>query len=440
VKRSTIRRLERIRVALANGEAITDADREKLSRFMSTSGASPPHRPQAAERIGASSSPATSPLPEPPPETGIGASPATASPRSSYTAYREKWQQRIQARDEQRWKRTSVPQGETKLVHVWAACVHAREIPPEACTLTLTRTNGEPYEILIAGETCCLTPEGPFPDRALYAVALQKRMQPTIPESFYGRITAPGIEGGIIKLGEGTIDLPPDPGRFQARAPWGDGIGQLGQNGAPWSAPISVPPAYPYGAPYGAPPGYGGAAPPAWFDEFKRMFLSLESKIAGRPSPPTAQTDPVLADAYRLAQEAQRAGQDNLAKLVTTLIERVTAPSPAAPAAAAPPVDQLAAFERNFDFIDRLMGRVEKRYELQAARDAEPEEKGLGIKQIGETTVVTSDGKIDPLGTAFVNLHGEVKGAVKKIVEKRVSGASPPKGAATTNLAAATKH
>lgn len=358
--------------------------------------------------------------PPPPAASGFDAPPAGPAIAAAATnEYAEVSAQRgyYQARSSRR----AQPQGETQLVHAWLHILTVRRIPPNACTIWLTRVDPQPtYDFYIPGEAVM----GDFPDRALYEYANRNRRQRDVPERFVGRIKAPADDGMPIELGGGELYLPPAPAI--APAPAGPAWSQPGAPGYPYAQP---PPGYPGAPPWMAPPGgmpwwmQGGGAPPGmppWWGPSAPPFAALMAAHHPPPAPAVVQQDPAALRAWEMMSQ-------NQSTLLTSVLELATRAPPQAAAAAAP-VDPWAGIERLIAITEKLRGPP-----------SEPESRISVIQLDDETRLVThKDGSIDPVSSAFANMKGlkGVASAIGSFRKNPVQGPGPGPGPPRRNVLA----
>ncbi len=347
----------------------------------------------------------------------VFAAPPFAAARAN--AYSEDHQQR----ERDRWgKNRHVPQPDTKLVHCWtAALVH---FPPTALTLWLTRTSPaqSSYEIWISGEELF---DPVFPDRKLYEVARRKRRQPTVAESFVGRIRGVSENGTQYDCGYGEIHFPPEEAAGSA-PPWGSSAAM-----SPWGPAAGGPPGWgppPWAAQgWGAPPGWGGPPPPwaqAWGGQ------------GPPPAPTNVQSDPVLLQVWQASAEAtanaQRASADSAARaadsqnaILTMLLQRVLAPAaPAAPA---------GGLRETIGMMKDMASLVETMRGPQEAPN-----RGVSVLDLGggDRVIQNKHGDIDVAASGLLG----VKGAITEIAQaigKARAGRGPSMGQAPAAAAAA---
>lgn len=339
------------------------------------------------------------------------AGPAAAQPPTAGTGPGPGLPHEAQATND--WRRRSVerdnrtlggvarpfPQGETGLLGQWLNVVRARRIPPQGCTITISRTEsvppGPPYDFYIGGEEVC----GEHPDRELYAAIERNRRQPDRQETFLGRIQAMDEHGMPIDYGWGRVNLAPQLAPA-ALGPWGQGAqgqgwspaaGAYGGGWGPYGGPAGYPPPYPYGA-----PGYG----PAQY----APGYPYPPPAAAAPAPPPPTTDPIVLEMYKRSEDLK-------ADMFRRMMTQPT------PAAAAPTVDQDAMEER---FLNRLA-----RYKTLFGSDDKKEDAGGPLVQItplpgGETIVATKDG-IDQNMTGMLTAKSFVKDIVSAIKSSRAT-------------------
>lgn len=346
----------------------------------------------------------------------------------------------FQARERERWgKNRHVPQPDTKLVHCWALALS--HFPAGALTLWLTRTAPakDSYELWIAGDALF---DPMFPERKLYEVVRRERRQPSIAESFVGRIQGKAENGTTYDCGYGEIHLPPEPvsgaspttwGANAGAPPWGNPPPPPGYGPPPWGPPPG------YGSPWGPPPGYAppwGGPPPPWAQAY------------GQPPPPppaNVQSDPLLlevwrqsaeatANAQRLTAESASKASDGQAALMRLLLDRVLAP-PAAAAPASGGIKETIGMLKDFSsFVETVRGPRE---------ESASNSRGLTIHNLGngERLVETKDGEIDVGATVGLGLKSGITELVGAIGKMRGRGPSmaqtpPPVAAASAGAAA----
>lgn len=366
-------------------------------------------------------------VPKPPrrdPEpTGTGAPPfpAVASLPPFAAAHANAYSEDYQARERERWgKNRHVPQPDIKLVHCWTlALVH---FPPAALTIWLTRTTPaqNSYEFWISGEELI---DPMFPDRKLYDVMRRKRRQPSIAESFTGRIRGVSENGTQYDCGYGEIHLPPEEPQTAAPAwgsaamsPWGPA--PPGYGPPPWSGPPGYGPP-PWGG-WGPPPQWGGPPPP-WAQPW--------AGAAPPPPPATVASDPLLlqvwqasaeatANAQRLSAESASRAADHQTEFMKLLLTRALMPPAAAAPAGGGIRETMSMLKDVATFVETVRG---PREETSSGR-------GLTIHNLGngERLVETKDGEIDIGATVGLGIKSgitEIAQAVSKY--RSASGRGP---------------
>jgi hypothetical protein len=311
--------------------------------------------------------------------------------------------------------RTAHPQGETQLVHAWLQVITVKKVPPQSCTIWLTRVEPQPsYEFYVPGNAVV----GESPDCALYDYLRRCRRQKDVAERFIGRIRAPAVDGSALELGGGECYLPPEPAE-PAPAPWS----QPGGQAAGWS---------PYGPYAGAPPPWGWPGAPGmmgmppmgmgmrgmpwgWGGPATPLAAAIMAQRAPA-APPTVQADPNAMRAWETMSQ-----QNN--QMMMQLLEFAMRPQAAPPAAAAP-ADPWGQLERAVSLVDKLRGP-----DTSGSDDS-------GIKVIKldeETTLVTNKkGDIDATATAFANGKG-FKSLLSGLRSLRPGGVAPAGGQAAAS-------
>lgn len=337
------------------------------------------------------------------PPAGPAIAAAATNDFAEVAATRGYWQSRS--------TRRAQPQGETQLVHAWLHILTVQRIPPNACTIWLTRVDPQPtYDLYIPGEAIV----GEFPDRSLYEYVSRNRRQRDVAERFVGRIRAPADNGSPCELGGGELYLPP----AQAAAPiapgpaWSQpGAGYPYGNAAP-------PPGYPGMMPPWMPPGgmpwwaQGGGSPPGmmppWWGPSAPPLSALMAAHQPPPPPAVVQQDPAAMRAWEMMSQ-------NQSTLLRSVLELAARPPQTAPIAPAAP--------DMWETLDRVVGVMDK---LRGPPAPDPEPRVSIIKVDDETTLITGkDGSIDAGATAWANIKG-LKGIAASLGNLRRNPAQGP--------------
>lgn len=319
--------------------------------------------------------------------------------------------------------REELPQGETQLVHCWFSRL-AEGIPPNACTIWLTRTEPSPqYQLMIPGEAVA----GEQPDRALFLYVCRNRRQAGVAETFHGRIRAPTRSGKVVELGGGVLHLPPDPSLAQSQAPGGP----AGGAGGPWQMPPGQgwTPGAPYGPPappWGSPWGNYYSSGPAWGASYFGNMTPW-----GGPPPPGwgaqaqgAQFPPGLIEALK--------DKPDMVAMLQAMHQMVAQ------------TNQPPAWQQSM--MDMLMKRAlaeptkEKNTWAELASAADlldklrgPQKEGSGVSVTyvddgsgtgGKLPLITKNGEIDTSMTLGIPAVGAMRG-VMSAVKSKMTGTAP---------------
>lgn len=400
--------------------------------------AASPAPAQAPEAVGPSlGQPAPGPLNDAPPPRPAAAAPSPPPPPEDPDAKSSnKWRERVVTRDAQDFAaRRPMPQGETMLTQAWLQVIRVRNVPPQACTISMRRSEPAPiYDFYIPGEAVA----GAHPDRELFEYVERNRRQPEIAETFVGRIQAQTAAGELQDLGWGHIYLAPRAAQ-QAGNPWappqapGWGGGAQPAGGA-WSG--GAPPPQ---APQPQGPVMGGrlatcsacasqvsieaASCPRCGQPFARMGAA-PPYVQGAPpavAVPTApnSSDPIVLELYKLQIEAHK-----------EMVERLRQnPQPVAA-----PVQQ----GDPWTFVERAI-RLAKDLQPQAVPvAAAPEGPAVTVHKLdGGGAIVTNRDGVDKDMSTMLIYKDVAEGAVKRIsdaISKVKINASVPNG--TAGLAA----
>jgi hypothetical protein len=379
--------------------------------------APPPQAPAAPPAQPAATAPSS------PPAGGFSATshawavPGAADARTDAT---NAWQDRVDQRSEYQRRRLNeqIPQGETRLVHVWFSVV-AQGVPPQACSIWLTRT--EPaehtYEMMVPGEAV----SGPQPDRSLFAYMMRNRRQAGVAETFTGRIRAPTTDGKVIELGGGMLSLPPDPALAQQQAPPGMGPWMM-PPGAAWTPPNGQQAM----GPWGTPPWMGGGQMPPWMMGMPPWMMGMMPWMQQGGAPPWWQQQqppkalegkPDLIELWKLMNQSAQQGSSGQQQLLDKLLE--VALRDKTPEKAPGLKEQLEGFAAIATSIDAIRGPRE-----------EGAGKGISVTYVddgagGRTPIVTgTDGKIDMSTTVGIPVVGALRSVGSKI-GARIGGGAP---------------
>ena len=404
----------------ANGAA-AHAPAAPAVAFAGSAAGQPPRPPPAPALAPAPAvAPPAPPAPAPAPEPAAPQVPPPPLPHDAQAA--NGWRDRIADRDGRMWGGVSrpMPQADTSLLGQWITTLRVRRIPPQACTITLTRTEavppGPPYDLYINGEEVC----GDHPERELFEAIERNRRQPDRQETFVGWIRGYDERGQAMDFGWGRVNLAPRPPGAAAPA-WG-----AGPQGGGWAGPgAAAPPGWGgYPSPYGYPP-YGGYPPPYGYPPAHGYPGGPQGPYFGQPpypppaaapAPPPPTTDPIVLQMWKQSED-----------LKASMFSRLMQQPAAAPAAA---VDLDASEERALKRMEALFGFVER------IRGKEPTDAGPSpLVQVtplptGETIVATKDGIHENLTGMFTakSIIKDLAGAIRDRTVKAQNAAQAAAG------------
>lgn len=367
--------------------------------------------------------PATAPSSPPPLSSFKWAVPVPdQDPRTEAT---NTWQERLDQRGEYQRRRLSeqIPQGETQLVHVWFS-VLAQGVPPQACTIWLTRSEPEPeYQMMISGDAVA----GAQPDRALFRHVERNRRQAGIAESFVGRIRAPTVDGKVIELGGGMLRLPPDPQLAHAQHPGAAAAGPWAMApGAGWT-----PPGPGGGGQWGTPPWMQGMPP--WMQNMPPWMMGAGpwgGGMHGAPPwwgggqwggqqqvPDAIKGKPELVALFEVLQKMQHQPQDPNTQLLMTKLMEV--------AFRERPVEKPAGLLDQVEGIGKLVTALDA---IRGKSDGDGGGNGITVTYVddgagGRTPIVAKGGEIDMSTTVGIPMVGALRKAGSAIGAKFAGGA-----------------
>jgi hypothetical protein len=325
------------------------------------------------------------------------------------------WADRVDQRSEYQRRRLSeqIPQGETQLVHVWFS-VLAQGVPPQACTIWLTRSEPEPpYQLMISGDAVA----GAQPDRMLFKWAERNRRQAGVAESFVGRIRAPTVDGKVIELGGGMLHLPPDPAVTQPQQagmpPWMMAPGAQWTPGQNPQGQWGTPPWMGGGGMGGMPPwwmmppwmmGQHGNTPPWWGPSGQQM--QIPDALKGKPE--------LVALLEAFGKMQHQPGDPNTQLLMGKLIEHAFKDKPVEKQPGM--VDQVEAFAKLAAALDAIRG---DKADASGGITVTYVDDGAG----GRTPIVSKGGDIDMSTTVGIPAVGALR-SIGKTIGQRFTGAN----------------